>query len=134
LGIAGTFKALSDGTRREILSLLTGGSMTAGEIGERFSMTGATISHHLSVLKQAGLVSDEKKGKYVYYELNTSMIDELMRWTIDLKEGTKSENEQVGLDHHLGARAGSGCADSGCLEQPARSGSDALGCWRHGKV
>ena len=93
MGIADTFKALSDNTRREILSLLTGGSMTAGEIGERFSMTGATISHHLSVLKQAGLISDEKKGKYVYYELNTSMIDELMRWTIDLKEGTKNENE-----------------------------------------
>lgn len=67
--------------------------MTAGEIGERFSMTGATISHHLSVLKQAGLISDEKKGKYVYYELNTSVIDELMRWTIDLKGGAKNENE-----------------------------------------
>ena len=93
IGIADTFKALSDGTRREILSLLTGGSMTAGEIGEQFSMTGATISHHLSVLKQAGLISDEKKGKYIYYELNASMIDELMRWAIDLKEGTKNENE-----------------------------------------
>jgi len=93
IGIADTFKALSDSTRREILSLLTGGSMTAGEIGERFSMTGATISHHLSVLKQAGLISDEKKGKYVYYELNTSVIDELMRWTIDLKGGAKNENE-----------------------------------------
>ncbi|MCL2856818.1 MAG: autorepressor SdpR family transcription factor [Oscillospiraceae bacterium] len=91
--MADTFKALSDSTRREILSLLTGGSMTAGEIGERFSMTGATISHHLSVLKQAGLISDEKKGKYVYYELNTSVIDELMRWTIDLKGGAKNENE-----------------------------------------
>ena len=75
------------------MSLLTGGSMTAGEICERFSMTGATISHHLSVLKQAGLISDEKKGKYIYYELNASMIDELMRWAIDLKEGTKNENE-----------------------------------------
>ena len=93
MGIASTFKALSDGTRREILSLLTRGSMTAGEIGQRFEMTGATISHHLSVLRQAGLISDEKKGKYIYYELNTSMIDEIMRWAISLKEDAKSEDE-----------------------------------------
>ena len=67
--------------------------MTAGEIGQHFEMSGATISHHLSVLKQAGLISDEKKGKYIYYELNSSMIDEIMRWVIDLKEANKSENE-----------------------------------------
>ena len=91
MGVADTFKALSDSTRREILNLLTSGSMTAGEIGERFSMTGATISHHLSVLKRAGLISDEKKGKYICYELNMSMIDELMRWTIDLKGGKSDE-------------------------------------------
>ena len=66
--------------------------MTAGEIGGRFSMSGATISHHLSVLKQAGLISDEKKGKYIYYELNMSMVDELIRWTIDLKGGKNNEN------------------------------------------
>ena len=93
MGIADTFKALSDSTRREILNLLTSGSMTAGEIGERFSMTGATISHHLSVLKQAGLISDDKKGKYIYYELNMSMIDELMRWAIDLK-GDRSDEKK----------------------------------------
>ena len=91
MGIADTFKALSDSTRREILSLLVSGSMTAGEIGLQFSMTGATISHHLSVLKQAGLISDEKKGKYICYELNMSMIDELMRWAIDLKGGKNDE-------------------------------------------
>ena len=74
--------------------MLTRGSKTAGEIGERFEMTGATISHHLSVLKQAGLISDEKKGKYIYYELNMSMVDELMRWAIDLKKGgTNDENK-----------------------------------------
>ena len=93
MGIADTFKALSDSTRREILNLLTSGSMTAGEIGKRFSMTGATISHHLSVLKQAGLISDEKKGKYIYYELNMSMIDELMRWAIDLKGDCSDEKK-----------------------------------------
>ena len=91
LGIADTFKALSDNTRREILSLLSSGSMTAGEIGEKFSMTGATISHHLAVLRETGLISDEKKGKYIYYELNTSMIDDLMRWAIGIKGGRKDE-------------------------------------------
>ena len=94
MGIAGTFKALSDSTRREILSLLASGSMTAGEIGERFSMTGATISHHLSVLKAAGLVSDEKRGKHILYELNTSMIDEVMRWAINLKGGPNDEKPE----------------------------------------
>ncbi|MCL2580292.1 MAG: autorepressor SdpR family transcription factor [Oscillospiraceae bacterium] len=93
MGAANTFKALSDSTRREILNLLASGSMTAGEIAERFSMTNATISHHLSVLKSAGLVSDEKKGKYIIYELNTSMIDEIMRWAIGLKGGTKDESK-----------------------------------------
>jgi len=91
MGIADTFKALSDSTRREILSLLSFGSMTAGEIGERFSMTGATISHHLSVLKQAGLVIDEKQGKYILYELNMSMVDEIMRWAINLRGDTNDE-------------------------------------------
>ena len=91
MGIADTFKALSDSTRREILSLLTSGSMAAGEIGEKFSMTGATISHHLGVLRETGLVSDEKKGKYIYYELNKSMIDEIMHWAINLKGGKNNE-------------------------------------------
>jgi DNA-binding transcriptional ArsR family regulator len=68
--------------------------LTAGEIGERFSMTGATISHHLSVLKAAGLISDDKRGKYIYYELNTSMIDEIIRWVIDLKEGKNDEESK----------------------------------------
>jgi len=94
MGIADTFKALSDSTRREILNLLSSGSKTAGEIGERFSMTGATISHHLSVLKQAGLVSDEKQGKYILYELNMSMIDEIMRWAINLKGDANNEKKK----------------------------------------
>ena len=87
MGVADTFKALSDGTRREILSLLAAGSMTAGEIGEKFPMTGATISHHLAVLRDTGLISDEKKGKYIYYELNKTMIDEIMHWAINLNGG-----------------------------------------------
>ena len=75
-----TFKALSDPTRRNILEILKPGRMTAGEIVNKFDVTGATISRHLSILKEAGLVSDTKKGKYIYYELNTSVVEEAMQW------------------------------------------------------
>ncbi len=80
-----TFQALSDPTRRAILDALKGGAKTAGEIGARFEMTGATISHHLSVLKAAGLVSDERQGKFIYYELNLSVLDEITGWVAGLK-------------------------------------------------
>ena len=80
-----TFKALSDPTRREILNLLREGAKTAGEIGDHFPMTGATVSHHLSVLRDAGLISDDKRGKYIYYELNLSVLDEITGWIAGLK-------------------------------------------------
>lgn len=80
-----TFKALSDQTRREILNLLKDRKMTAGEIGEHFSVSGATVSHHLSILKEAGLILDDRQGKYIYYELNMSVVDELMEWVSGLK-------------------------------------------------
>ena len=86
MGFQETFKALSDGTRRRILGLLKGGSLSAGEIGQHFDMTGATISHHLSILKDAGLVTDKKRGKYVYYELNLSVFEELISWLQEFKE------------------------------------------------
>lgn len=86
MGFQETFKALSDGTRRRILGLLKGGSLSAGEIGQHFDMTGATISHHLSILKDAGLVTDENRGKYVYYELNLSVFEELISWLQEFKE------------------------------------------------
>lgn len=92
LGFQQTFKALGDPTRRAILDLLKGGALTAGEIGARFDMTGATISHHLSVLKEAGLVSDDKRGKYIYYELNLSVLDEITAWIAGLK-GENSHEE-----------------------------------------
>ena len=94
MGLQDTFKALSDATRREILNLLKTGSMTAGEIGEKFSMTGATISHHLSVLKSAGLISDDKRGKYIFYELNMSMVDEMLNWAANLKGVDGNEKKQ----------------------------------------
>lgn len=80
-----TFKALSDPTRRQILELLKGGRLTAGEIGASFSMTAPTVSHHLSVLREAGLIDDEKVGKYIYYELNLSVVEEILTWATSLK-------------------------------------------------
>lgn len=89
-----TFKALSDPTRRMILDLLKNGPMTAGDICTRFSMTGATISHHLSVLKDSGLIMDEKAGKYIYYELNMSVLDEILSWVTSFKGGRIDEEAQ----------------------------------------
>lgn len=80
-----SFKALSDPTRREILSLLRAGPMTAGEILEHFSITGASLSHHLTILKHAGLIDDEKKGKYIFYTLNTTVLDDILNWMMSLK-------------------------------------------------
>ena len=85
MGFQETFKALSDPTRREILHLLRDGAKTAGEIGSHFDMTGATVSHHLSVLRQAGLISDDRRGKYIYYELNLSVLDEITGWIAGLR-------------------------------------------------
>lgn len=84
-----TFKALSDSTRREILALLKKGSLTAGDIGTHFDITGPSISHHLSVLKESNLISAEKRGTYIYYELNMSVIDEILGWAADLRGGTQ---------------------------------------------
>ena len=92
MGFQETFKALSDPTRREILNLLRDGAKTAGEIGDHFPMTGATVSHHLSVLREAGLISDDKRGKYIYYELNLSVLDEITGWIAGLK-GERSDEK-----------------------------------------
>ena len=86
MGLRDSFKALSDPTRQEILQMLTKGRMSAGDIGARFDMTGATISHHLNILKQAGLVEDFREGKYIYYELNMTVIEEVMGWFLQLKK------------------------------------------------
>ena len=80
MGFAETFKALSDPVRREILMLLKKKRLSAGEIGSNFDMTGATISYHLNILKKAGLVFEQKEKNYIYYELNTSVVEEVMIW------------------------------------------------------
>ncbi len=79
------FKALNDPTRREILQLLQEKDMTAGEIVERFNISAPSISHHLDLLKQAKLVIAEKDGQYVYYSLNTTVVDEIMKWFLQFK-------------------------------------------------
>lgn len=86
MGFADTFKALSDPIRREILEMLKKRRMSAGEIGSHFEMTGATISYHLSILKKAELVKETKQKNFVYYELNTSVVEEIMLWLSELKE------------------------------------------------
>lgn len=93
MGFAETFKALSDPVRREILELLKKGSLAAGDIGSHFDMTGATISYHLNILKKAGLVTENKKKNFVYYELNASVVEEVMLWLSELRGGREDENK-----------------------------------------
>lgn len=81
-----TFKALSDPTRREMIELLKKGKMSAGDISSHFPSSNATISHHLSVLKKAGLIDDEHIGKFIYYELNMSVMEDIIGWLSSLKE------------------------------------------------
>lgn len=85
MGIQHTMKALSDPIRREILDLLKSGRLSAGEISEKFSVSGAAISKHLSVLKEADLIRDTREGKFIFYELNTSVLEEVMLWLTNLK-------------------------------------------------
>ena len=85
MSFADTFKALGDPVRREILTLLKAGRLSAGEIGSHFDMTGATISYHLSILKKADLVHESREKNFIYYELNTYVVEEIMLWLRDLK-------------------------------------------------
>jgi len=85
VGIQNTLKALSDPIRREILDMLKPGRLSAGEIAEKFPVSGAAISKHLSVLKEADLIRDTREGKFIYYELNTSVLEEVMLWLVTLK-------------------------------------------------
>ena len=80
-----TLKALSDPIRREILNLLKAGPMSAGDISARFDVTGAAVSRHLSVLKDADLIRDNREGKYIFYELNASVLEEILLWITELK-------------------------------------------------
>ena len=94
MGLQNTLKALSDPIRREILNLLKGGRMSAGDIVDHFAVTGASISRHLSVLKEADLIRDKREGKYIYYELNASVLEEIMLWIVDLKGEENHDQEK----------------------------------------
>ncbi len=85
MGFQETMRALSDPTRREILNILKKGRMSAGDIVEHFEVTGASVSRHLSVLKDADLIRDKREGKFIFYELNASVLEELLLWISDLK-------------------------------------------------
>lgn len=87
MGLQSTMRALSDPIRRDILALLKSGRMSAGEISERFDVTGAAISRHLSVLREADLIRDTREGKFIYYELNASVFEELLIWVSEIKGG-----------------------------------------------
>ena len=93
MGFSETMKALSDPVRREILNLLKGGSMTAGDIAGRFDMTGATVSYHLSQLKKAGLIFESREKNYIYYSLNASVLEEVLLWIQSLKGVEEHEEE-----------------------------------------
>ena len=83
------FKALNDETRRQIVELLKKGDMTAGDIADHFEISKPSISHHLDLLKQADIVSSEKKGQFIYYSLNATVLDEIITWFIGLKRKKK---------------------------------------------
>lgn len=85
MGLQNTLRALADPIRRKILNLLKNGRLSAGEIVAQFDVTGASISRHLSVLKEADLIRDTREGKYIYYDLNASVLEEIMLWIKDLK-------------------------------------------------
>ena len=85
MGIGNTLRALADPVRRDILNLLKKGRLSAGEIGEHFPITGAAISRHLSVLKEADLIRDTREGKFIYYDINATVLEEIMLWITDLK-------------------------------------------------
>ena len=89
MSLQNTLKALSDPIRREILNLLKSGRLSAGQIVDHFDVTGASISRHLSVLKEADLIRDTREGKFIYYDLNASVLEEILLWVKDLK----GENE-----------------------------------------
>jgi DNA-binding transcriptional ArsR family regulator len=93
MGLQNTLRALSDPIRREILNLLKGGRLSAGDIVDHFDVTGASISRHLSVLKEADLIRDKREGKFIYYELNASVLEEILLWITALK-GENNDAEE----------------------------------------
>ena len=94
MGLQQTLRALADPIRREILNLLKQKRLSAGEICDHFAVTGASISRHLSVLKDADLIRDTREGKFIFYEINASVLEEIMLWMAELKGDTPHDNQE----------------------------------------
>lgn len=94
MSMQNTLRALADPIRREILNMLKKGRMSAGDISERFPVTGASVSRHLSVLKEADLIRDTREGKFIFYELNASVLEEIMLWIAELKGDDINDQEE----------------------------------------
>jgi ArsR family transcriptional regulator, arsenate/arsenite/antimonite-responsive transcriptional repressor len=92
------FKALADPTRREILRILRRGEMTAGDLAEHFDMTKPTMSHHFAVLKEADLLTSRRDGQQIWYGLNTTVVQDLMSWAMDLLRGTQENAQSAARD------------------------------------
>jgi ArsR family transcriptional regulator len=91
--LTAAFKAIADPTRREILHLLRKEEMTAGDVAARFDMTKPTMSHHFSVLKEAGLVTSRREGQTIWYALNTTVLEDVLAWTMDMARGARGEKQ-----------------------------------------
>ena len=94
MSLQSTMRALSDPTRREILELLKKGSLSAGEITEHFPVTAAAVSRHLGVLREADLIRDRREGKFIYYELNATVLEEILLWVESLRGGNENAEEE----------------------------------------
>jgi ArsR family transcriptional regulator, arsenate/arsenite/antimonite-responsive transcriptional repressor len=119
------FKALADPTRREILSLLRRGEMTAGDLAERFDMTKPSMSHHFGVLKDADLLTSRRDGQTIWYSLNTTVVQDLMAWAMDLIRGNgdgKHDSQTPDIERTKGELKGNP-AKGNLTEQPARKQS-----------
>lgn len=128
MGLQQTLKALADPIRREILNMLKNGRMSAGEITDHFYVTGASISRHLSVLKEADLVRDRREGQHIFYELNASVIEEIMLWITDLKgENENAQEKQEKADNILGNNSFANSIRSDFLERSSGENADPLG-------
>ncbi len=120
------FKAISDPTRREILRLLRRGEMTAGDLAERFDMTKPTMSHHFAVLKEADLLTSRRDGQQIWYGLNTTVVQDLMAWAMDLMRG-KEEAHQPGKENETGEPDSGPSKSASTKSGPTKSGSTKFG-------
>ena len=128
VGLSETMKALGDPVRREILNLLKGGRMTAGDIASRFDMTAATVSYHLAQLKKAGLIFESREKNFIYYSLNASVLEEVLLWLQDLRGGRRNhEDKQKRTAADLAGLPAAAAGGRHSLPAPARNDGDALG-------